>query len=313
MPDTEQEQGQNRVVELKAGAHVMMLDAGVFCVFHAPGQSPSSNSGLPGVRITRAPGVSADVVEISTFEADGWMGSTNGAALVRVHQGPAGVMVTTYQEMGSTQPGPRLQVMRLVGDTLTRQEESPHEKSVQEDRPQDTEKPASRERSDVTAHVQRYGDVSGGLGEWIGTPGSQLWVEGFSINDTGPLKAGDVEYQAVLGRGWLSPWVEAGEFCGSRGMSLPILGFRIRLKGDAASRWSLRVSAAFTDGTRLGPVDGSEEALEAESLAPLEGFCLELLEQEGRPSSSSKIKNKKSSRRAPSSSTRASGKRRTRR
>lgn len=313
MPDTEQEQDRNRVVDLKAGAHVMMLDAGVFCVFHAPGQSPPSASGLPGVRITRAPGVSADLVEISTFEADGWMGGMNGAALVRVHQGPAGVMVTTYQEMGSAQPGPRLQVMRLTGEASALEEASSQGKDFQGDKQQDAEKPAPLGRGDVTAHVQRHGDVSGGLGEWIGTPGSQLWVEGFSINDTGPLKAGDVEYQAVLGRGWLSPWVEVGEFCGSRGMSLPILGFRIRLKGEAALRWSLRVSAAFTDGTRLGPIDGLEETLEAESLAPLEGFCLELLEGEGRSSSSSAAKGKKASRRAVSSATRKSDKRRMRR
>jgi hypothetical protein len=34
-------------------------------------------------------------------------------------------------------------------------------------------------------------------------------------------QTGDIEYQAVLGRGWLSPWIEGGKFCGSRGMALP--------------------------------------------------------------------------------------------
>ena len=44
----------------------------------------------------------------------------------------------------------------------------------------------------------------------------------------------DIEYQAVLGRNWLSPWVEGGKFCGSRGMALPLLGLKVRLKGAAA-------------------------------------------------------------------------------
>ncbi len=44
----------------------------------------------------------------------------------------------------------------------------------------------------------------------------------------------DLEYQAVLGRGWLSPWIEGGKFCGSRGMALPLLGLNVRLKGEAA-------------------------------------------------------------------------------
>lgn len=303
MPDTKQEQGENRVIDLKAGAHVMMLDAGVYCVFHAPGQTPPGRSGLPGVRITRAPGVSPDVVEVSTFETDGWMGSMNGAALVRVHQGPSGVMVTTYQEIGSEQEGPRLQVMRLI--------DSRAEGGEATELPSGT--PADKAAvGDVTAHIQRQGDVNCQLGDWVGTPGSQLWIEGFSVNATGPLKTDDVEYQAVLGRGWLSPWVEGGKFCGSRGMSLPILGLRVRLKGEKAEQWSLRLSASFTDGTRLGPVDGAEDALEAESLAPLEGFRLELIPVEGATEEKAS-KKESSSRKASSSTVRKTDKRRTRR
>lgn len=308
MPDTEQEQGENRVIDLKAGAHVMMLDAGVYCVFHAPGQRPPGPSGLPGVRITRAPGVSPDVVEVSTFETDGWMGSINGAALVRVHQGPSGVMVTTYQEIGSTQEGPRLQVMRL---TDNRAEENVRE-GVGATELAAGASAGKAVAGDVTAHIQRQGDVTGQLGDWVGTPGSQQWIEGFSVNGTGPLKTDDVEYQAVLGRGWLSPWVEGGKFCGSRGMSLPILGLRVRLKGEKAEHWLLRVSASFTDGTRLGPVDGTEDALEAESLAPLEGFRLELLPRE-EGAEEKAPKKEKAPRKASSSTARKTDKRRTRR
>ncbi|MXV43597.1 hypothetical protein GS501_00695 [Saccharibacter sp. 17.LH.SD] len=271
MPEAMQEQAQNRVMDLKAGAHVMMLDAGVFCVFHAPGQKPPSASGLPGVRVTRAPGVSSDIVEISTFEADGWMGGMNGAALVRVRRGPAGVMVTTYQEPESSQEGPRLQVMRLISGVYDANQEAEGQAAASA-----SAEVIGEEGRDIVAHVQRHGDVKQSFGEWVGTPGSQLWVEGFAIN-TDRITTNDIEYQAVLGRGWLSPWVEGGQFCGSRGMSLPILGLRVRLRGEAASQWSLRVSATFTDGTRLGPVDGADDALEAESLAPLEAFRIELI------------------------------------
>ena len=108
----------------------------------------------------------------------------------------------------------------------------------------------------------------------MGEPGSKRWVEGFALAPAG-LTPSDIEYQAVLGRGWLSPWAEGGQFCGSRGMSLPILGLRVRLRGAAAEGASLLVSATFMDGTRVGPVaDGG--AVEAESLAPLEAFQITL-------------------------------------
>ncbi len=80
----------------------------------------------------------------------------------------------------------------------------------------------------------------------------------------------------MLGRGWLSPWSEGGQYCGSRGMALPILGLRARLRGKAAETLTLEVSATFTDGTAIGPV-GPGEPCEAESLAPLEAFCISIV------------------------------------
>jgi hypothetical protein len=85
----------------------------------------------------------------------------------------------------------------------------------------------------------------------------------------------DIEYQAVLGRGWLSPWAEGGQFCGSRGMALPVLGLRLRLRGASAQSHECSYSATFTDGTEIGPV-AAGEACEAESLAPMEAFQIEI-------------------------------------
>jgi hypothetical protein len=85
------------------------------------------------------------------------------------------------------------------------------------------------------------------------------------------IATADIEYQAVLGRGWLSPWVSGGEFCGSRGMALPVLGLRVRLRGAAAEAFDCTYAATFVDGAEIGPV-AAGEACEAESLAPLESF-----------------------------------------
>jgi hypothetical protein len=258
---------QNRIAELKVSGHLMTLDTGLFCVFQAPG-SPTANelSGLPGVRISLPPGPAGrpEAVSISTFRDDGWMNGSDAAALVRVAEGPAQVLVTVYQAPSAPpESAPRLQVMRLGADPGA-----------------DTRLPgraagpaAPPADSDIVVHVQGVGDRSGKIGDWAGTRGSRQWIEGFSITPRDGLKPEDIEYQAVLGRGWLSPWIEGGKFCGSRGMALPLLGLKVRLKGNAAKTHECSCSATFVDGNAVGPIPGGETC-EAESLAALEAFQL---------------------------------------
>ncbi len=125
--------------------------------------------------------------------------------------------------------------------------------------------------TEVVAHVQRTGDIGGKLGDWVGVQGSRLWVEGFGVHPRGDIGPEHIEYQGVLGRGWLSPWIEGGKFCGSRGMALPLLGLRVRLKDAAATTHEISLQATFVDGSAAGPV-GADEACECESLAALEAF-----------------------------------------
>jgi len=80
----------------------------------------------------------------------------------------------------------------------------------------------------------------------------------------------------VLGRGWLSPWVDNGKYCGSRGMALPLLGLNVRLKGAAAKEYTVRYSATFVDGSAVGPVEEGT-ACEAPGLAAMESFLIELV------------------------------------
>jgi Clostridial hydrophobic W len=123
----------------------------------------------------------------------------------------------------------------------------------------------------VVAHVQKTGDVGQDFGTWLGKKGSKLWIEGFGISPPEGLQPEDIEYQAVLGKGWMSPWVTAGKFCGSRGMALPLLGIRVRLSEKASRTHTVTYSATFIDGTEVGPgVDG--EPCDSANLAPLEAL-----------------------------------------
>jgi hypothetical protein len=282
--------GPKSILELKVSGHLMSLDAGLFCIFTPPGSPvPDQNTGLPGIRISLPPGPAfhPEAVNISTFREDGWMGGWNGAALVRVARGPAQILVTIYQAPNAAGDAPRLQIMKLadgnaaVGQargaaaaSQTAPAAAPAAVSVPQDTPAGA-KAAVTAAVEITAHVQVRGDIAANIGEWIGTEGSRNWMEGFAITPRNVIGAGDIEYQAVLGRGWLSPWAEGGQFCGSRGMSLPILGLRVRLRGDAADTHECVLTASFVDGTKIGPLDNGEPA-QAESLAPLEAFKVEL-------------------------------------
>ena len=110
----------NRMTELKVSGHLMTLEPGLFCVFQPQGSPSAGPNGLPGIRLSLPPGAMGrpDAVSISTFRPDGWLNGGDGAALVRVAEGPAQVLVTIYQAPGApAEAAPRLQVTKLNGET----------------------------------------------------------------------------------------------------------------------------------------------------------------------------------------------------
>jgi Clostridial hydrophobic W len=277
------------VHELKVTAHMMSLEPGVFCIFQSPSHSAPDASGLPGVRLSPPPGVPPEhcPVDILGFTGDGWLNEFHDALLLRVRQ-PTQILVTIYQQAADQVHSPNLQVVR-VGNSVAAdaQQAGPQQAGAAPQGPQPMGAPPQAAprppmaavplpaKPDVTAHIQSRGDVGGQFAAWLGEPGSKRWMEGYSVNPPSGLAPEDIEYQSVLGRGWMSPWVSGSEFCGSRGMALPILGLRLRLRGAAEDAWSLSAEASFVDGARSGPV-GSGELLESPSLAPLEAFLLKL-------------------------------------
>ncbi|MCF3945975.1 hypothetical protein [Acidiphilium iwatense] len=247
------------IQELKVTGHLMTLDSGLFCIVNEASAAATGEQGLPGVRISPPP-IGATGIEITGFRADGWLSGHGDAALVRVSEGPAQILVTVYQIAGLADAAPRLQVMRLANGAA----------------PAPTAPAQPPEVMDVLAHIQTRGDVGAKFGDWLGEPGTGTWIEGIAIAAPEGIAPVDFSYQAVLGRGWLSPWVEAGQYCGSRGMALPLLGLRVRLQGEAAERFDIACEASFVDGSKAGPV-GNDETCEADSLAALEAVRIGLV------------------------------------
>ena len=271
-----------QIAELRVTGNLMTLDAGLFCLVQQPGQlaAPRDGSGLPGVRVSLPPGAAADAerVRIRGLNEDGWLGLKGGAALVHIAGGPAQILVTVYQSpRHPPETAPRLKVVRL---------DEPEPAAARAQAVPAASPPTQASRpppsGPIIAHVERVGDVGAEFGAWIGGINSKHSIEGFSVAAPAGIAAEDIEYQAVLGRGWLSPWVSAGKFCGSRGMALPLLGFNLRLRGAAAERYACSYVARFVDGAEVGPLPAGR-ACEAPSLAALEAFRIDLVERPARP------------------------------
>ncbi len=269
------QRGGKLVTELKVSGHLMNLDVGLFCIVQAATRSFDARTGLPGVRISLPPGPHArpDAVTISTFRPDGWLDGHGDAALVRVAGAPAQVLVTVYQHEGLPDAAPKLQVLRLVEPVAPNLPPAMAGGQMGALSAPPAAPGQAGQTFDMVAHVQGRGDVGVQLGERLGDVGSGRWIEGFAISPATAIAMADIEYQAVLGRGWLSPWVEGGQFCGSRGMALPVLGLNARLRGAAAETHELTYEASFVDGTTVGPVAGGETC-ESEGLAAMESVVV---------------------------------------
>jgi len=273
--------------ELKVTGNLMTLQPGLYCLVQHMGTvpPPQDGSGLPGIRVSVAPrGRAGGIGQVSIrgLHEDGWLGTRDGAVLVRVEGGTAEILVTVYQsQRHPTDAAPRLQVVPITNTgpkagTGAAPAPQPAAWSPAAPAPAPALRAATATATgELVAHIQRTGDVGVALGEWIGTRGSGKWIEGFGISPRTNVTADEIEYQAVLGRGWLSPWVSDGKFCGSRGMSLPLLGLNLRLRGGAAGRFACTYSATFVDGTHIGPIRAGQTC-EAPSLAPLEAFQITL-------------------------------------
>ena len=65
-------------------------------------------------------------------------------------------------------------------------------------------------------------------------------------------------------------------------MALPLLGLKVRLRGEAAKVFECSYSGTFVDGSAAGPVEGGE-VCEAESLAALEAFQIIVRPRDTKP------------------------------
>ncbi len=245
------------VRNVRVAAHSIVLPRGMFCVSVAEVTPGLDASSLPGLSVSAIPG-DGSVVEISRFADTEWLRQPGDAVLLRVGSPQARILLTSYNMADAAEAKPpRMQIQRLDS----------HQPAVPAVAAPPAAVPAPGP-SDVLVHLARLGDRGGALEEWLGESQPGIWIEGLQIAPPEGMAAEDLEYQVVLGKGWTSPWSQGGEFCGSRGMTLPVQGLRVALRGAAAGRFEVRCEAQTVGGTMLGPV-GADELCGLEEPEPL--------------------------------------------
>jgi hypothetical protein len=254
-------------------AQFLVFDPGLFIVDMAAPQSAATEMGLrlPAIRIDMTPATPARPgrAAVTGALAEGWMSRTDEPVFVLVTGGRVGMVLTIYRASTATPP-PEIR-FRQISTSLNQ----PGAKAAPEATPE-IDQPSVPLK--VMAHVRNTGDVTGPGGRWLGTPGSNAPIEGFAISPGEGMAMADLEYQAILGNSWNTPWFAAGEFCGSRGMLLPLLGVRVRLKGEAASGFSCVYSGHFTG--KADPVVSQDGEPCAAGDAPLEALQVVVVRRE---------------------------------
>ena len=126
----------------------------------------------------------------------------------------------------------------------------------------------------LVAHIAERGDVWYRANSQIGEVGSGRAIQGFAIEPGVAFGLDEITYQTVRADGSLSDWCDGGVFCGTRGHSEPIYGFRIRLGGLGSEKYSVSYAGAFVGGASLGPVMGDEICRSPDG-APLEAMFID--------------------------------------
>ena len=278
---------------LGASVQVLPLPQGfyMFSVVASPGtvDTTTSRLQLPAVHVAVAPGVSATGVEfMGGSRSNGtWLFAKGELLLVRVTDPAAVLILTSVRTPGEDALAIRIEKLgseialsgsTLIAETdgrlLTRGGNSP---ALAAD---DAAPPAvtgGQLNLQISTHIRTRGDTTFTGSGWAGRLGPGLWIEAFSITPLEGLSAHDIEYKGLTSSGFETPWLSAGASCGTRGMSVPLIGFAVRLKpGPNTAEYDCEYSGTFQSGATVGPMRLGAPCRSTMNSDPLEGMSVRI-------------------------------------
>lgn len=267
---------------ISAEARVLNLDHGVYALSIAKlGEAVSQHSGmlLPAVHVSQPPAHHLGGTEIITPDGgpDCWLGCDGGTVVVKAPVGGGVVLVTSFfAPIGELGKCCEISIRRIDGPAPTYGAAG-----------EAATMPMTRNIAvEVLLHIQGAGDRRISADGWIGNLGKKLRLEAFSIRPLEMLAQGDIEYQAFGPTGRETPWISDNKLCGTRGRSLPLTGFAIRLASHLRDRFGIEYYGAFFENGVCGPMRDGEPCIARITDDPLEAINLRLFERVASPTAS---------------------------
>ena len=139
----------------------------------------------------------------------------------------------------------------------------------------------------IKTHIRSRGDMNFADAPWAGRVAPGLWIESFSVQPLEHLTAQDIEYKGLTGTGFETPWLSDDQNCGTKGMSVPLVGFAMRLKpGPETSSYDCEYSGYYQSGVTIGPLRNGAPCRSTVANDPLEGIQIRIVK---RPKAASAI------------------------
>jgi GT2 family glycosyltransferase/glycosyltransferase involved in cell wall biosynthesis len=132
----------------------------------------------------------------------------------------------------------------------------------------------------IKTHIRSRGDVNFADVPWAGRVAAGLWIESFSVQPLRHLGAHHIEYKALTGTGFETPWLSDDQICGTKGMSVPLVGFAVRLKPSSeTSSYDCEYSGYYRSSVIVGPLRNGAPCRSTVANDPLEGIQIRIVKR----------------------------------
>ena len=279
---------------LSASLQVLPLVPGLylFSVTAAPPAGERGNGALrlPAMHVGLGPGVRPEHVEfVAGPGSEGaWLFARGDVLVAKVNSAGATLVLTSVR--AATGDVLSIEVERLEARVQANQVPAVLDKAAvnlpsaaaHRADARATEAPGSRavpQRADdgtiplqVKTHMRSRGDMTFTDTPWAGRVAPGLWMEAFSLQPMDTLGAHNIEYKGLTGTGFETPWLSDDQNCGTKGMSVPLVGFAVRLRGSPeTAAYDCEYSGYFQSGTVVGPLRNGAPCRSTVANDPLEG------------------------------------------
>ena len=295
---------------LSASLQVLPLLPGLY-LFSVKSATPAVDRGsgilrLPAMHVGLGPGVRTEQVEfVAGPSSEGaWLFARGDVLVARVNGTGATLVLTSVR-------APSGDVLSIEVERLESRSQTVHAPAAVE-QPVDLPAMVAREPDAVSplrpttsavadgaddgtvplqikAHIRARGDMNFTGAPWAGRVAPGLWVEAFSVQPLQHLNSHDIEYKGLTGTGFETPWLSDDENCGTKGMSVPLVGFAVRLRqSPEAALYDCEYSGYFQSGTIVGPLRNGAPCRSTVANDPLEGVQIRFVKRANALAASTK-------------------------